>query len=126
VKNVITKNGKEEENIRRRFKMKKIKMIKYDECYLYATNEGMEFNADKVQLGAMLSATVNSLIKKGILTKEEITYAVELGLSTESELEERTTEAISNLLNSVAEAIKEEKPKKKAQPKKTTKKEGNK
>lgn len=101
--------------------MKKIKMIKYDECYLYTTDECMEFNATPLQIGSMLSAMIHSLIKKGILTKEEITYAVELGLSTNSELEERTTEAISNLLNSVAEAIKEEKPKKK-----TTKKEGNK
>lgn len=107
--------------------MKKFKMIKYDECYLYATDECMEFNADEAQLGAMLSAIVNSLMKKGTLTKEEIFYAIELGLSTDSELEERVTETISNVLDGVSKAMKEKKqPKKKAQPKKTTKKEGNK
>jgi len=106
--------------------MKKIKMIKYDECYLYTTDECMEFNATPIQIGSMLSAMIHSLVGRGYVTKDIINSAVEFALLDDDKLEERTTEAISNLLNNVAEAIKEEKPKKKAKPKKTTKKEGNK
>ena len=101
--------------------MKKIKMIKYDECYLYATDECMEFNATADQLRAMLSATIHNLIKKGRLTKEEVSHDVELALLDDDKLEEKITEAISNLLSDVSNAIKDEKPKKKQ-----TKKEGKK
>ena len=101
--------------------MKKFKMIKYDERYLYATDECMEYNATKEKLMSMLSAMFRGLIKKGSLTKEEMNLIIELASLEEDELDKRVTEAISNLFEGVSKALKEEKPKKK-----TTKKEGNK
>lgn len=106
--------------------MKKIKLIKYDKCYLYATDECMGLQGYTEELQALLSAIVSNMKEQG-LSEEEIMMAVNVGLKGKDYLLSELEKIMKKTFDKMCEITKEEeKPKKKPTPKKTTKKEGKK
>lgn len=97
--------------------MKKLKLIKYDESFMYVTDVDGEMYGTLPELQTMLEIIIEGMKKKGI-SDGDIMVAVNCGLKGEEwvleQLEKRMREAFKILFE-------EEKPKKKA-----TKKEGKK
>lgn len=68
-----------------------------DAC-IYADKRGVRVKGTNAMLGALLSEIVRSLLVKGKWSKDDILYAVNLGLKEEKELEKETLKSMKDFL----------------------------
>ena len=98
--------------------MKKIKLIKYDEFYLYATDDCVSVKGSAAEIQTMLTGVVASMKQQG-MSEEDIMLAVNTGLKGKEYL---IAEVEKLFRKNFKDFFKTEEE----QSKKTTKKEGKK
>ena len=71
-----------------------------DAC-IYADKRGVRVKGTRAMLGALLSEIARSLVVKGGWTKDDVLYAVNLGLKEEKDLEKETLQSMKEFLENM-------------------------
>lgn len=64
----------------------KTNKIKYEKCYLLASDLDFDISGDKQEIMTILSAVVSALKSKGALSEADIRMAIDMGLYPEKTL----------------------------------------